>query len=51
MSDEEIEEFTNSLNIPDMKPYDLINSEFKFAFIPGYPAKIFKSGEEIFADY
>ena len=51
LSDQEIEEFTASLKVPDIKPIDLINTVYKFAFIPGYPAKIYKSGKERFADY
>ena len=38
LTDEELEEFVSSLAIPDLKPIDLVESEYKFAFIPGYPA-------------
>ena len=27
-----------------MRPFDLINSDFKYAFIPGYPLEVYSDG-------
>ena len=41
LSDNEIDDL-QTLNIPIIKPIDLKKSEFKFAFLAGYPSEIFK---------
>ena len=34
---DEIEEFSSSMLLPDIKPFDLLNTEYKYGFLPGYP--------------
>ena len=54
LSDREVKNFYDNLEVPDIighDPRDFINPKYKFAFVAGYPAKVFRNNREQFADY
>ena len=46
LSNQEVDELKDKTSIPLLRPIDLLNSEFKFAFIPGYPSLVYQDGYE-----